>query len=267
VKEVGEEISNDIEYLTNVNIQHYSNKPQLARLSPLLCGEDYVKIITEENIGYFAKNLKTKYNRRDSILQSLEGKTVPLTAVSIDIVNSSVKVRSLSSEQAGEYYQTFIESASGLIESYGGYVLKNVGDCVIGFFPCGRYVVENHDKAVACGLAVSDMLRSLSHYFVEKGIPPVEARISADFGPAKVIGLRSRDGYSTIDLFGIALNSTAKILRYASPGQMVIGDNLFWYLIEDKTFEFKLINRFDIWGKHNYPVYSVKLGNGNYRSR
>jgi class 3 adenylate cyclase len=207
------------------------------------------------------KETTVVHNTSATILHALEGKTVQLTTITIDIVNSSENTKRLPSELVGEYYRAFIESVSDLIQEHGGFVLKNVGDCVIGFFLSSEYFLENHDKAVLCGLTMHDMIiHSLNPYLVKKKLPSIEYRISADFGTAKVIRVNSNGEYSAIDLFGDAMNSASKILQYAKPNQMVIGDKLFWKLINNSmtSFDFKLINRFNLTGKHSYPVYLVQ---------
>lgn len=235
---------------------HYAKKSELD-FPESFPEEELLYIVTDSDVQVMNKKIKLMYNKRDSILRSLEGKTVHVTALSIDIVNSSEKVEKLSSEATGEYYQAFIESTSDLIQKHGGYVLKNAGDCVIGFFLSSTYWVENYENAILCGLATFDMLReSLKPYLAERKIPAIECRISADFGPTKVLRVRSKDGYSAIDLFGGVMNSASKISHYAKPGQMVIGDALFW-LIDNDRFEFKRLKRWDLIRKYRYPVYLV----------
>src|SRR5574341_1303752 len=214
--------------------------PELVQRST---DEQFLDLVSDIDLKYTDRKIKHACNKRDSVLEALEGKTVQITALNMDIVNSTEKVKTLSDEVTGEYYKTFLENASDLIEYYGGYVLKNAGDCVIGFFPCSKYYIENHDKAVLCGLAMSHMLESLAPYLVQKKIPEITCRISADFGAAKVIRIGSPDGYSMIDLFGTVINAAAKISHYAKPGQMVVGDDLLQQLIHDDMFEVKLINR------------------------
>src|SRR5574341_2399552 len=229
--------------------------PELVQRST---DEQFLDLVSDIDLKYTDRKIKHACNKRDSVLEALEGKTVQITALNMDIVNSTEKVKTLSDEVTGEYYKTFLENASDLIEYYGGYVLKNVGDCVIGFFPCSKYYIENHDKAVLCGLAMRDMIKdSLNPYFMERKLPSIECRISADFGAAKVIRISSNGDYSAIDLFGSAMNSAAKISHYAKPGQMVVGDNLLRKLITSTEFEFRLINRFGI-RNNNYTVYLVE---------
>jgi class 3 adenylate cyclase len=221
--------------------------------------EEILRMITDSDLQVMNKKIKTMYNKQEAIIRSLEGKAVNVTALNIDIVNSTAQVRKLSNDEAGLYYQTFIESTSDLIMKNGGYVLKNVGDCVLGFFPCGKHFTENHEKAIFCGLDIFDMLRdSLNPYLASKNIPTIQCRIAADFGATKMIRIASRQGYSEVDLFGSAMNSAAKILHYAKPGQMVIGDDLFWQLDDYDDLEFKILKRWDVTAKHTYQVYSVE---------
>lgn len=232
--------------------------PAMKQDETFILEEDYyLNIINDEDL-YCRNENKVVSNKSSYILESLERKAIQITALHVDIVNSSEKVKVLSDEVAGEYYQVFLESTSDLIDYYGGYVLKNVGDCVIGFFPCSKYYVENHDRAVLCGLAMHKMISDyLNPYFMEKKLPSVECRVSADFGTAKVVRIRS-NGDSAIDLFGGVMNSAAKISHYAKPNQTVVGDNLFWQLIDMKMFEFKLIHRWDLIGRKNYQVFLVE---------
>jgi len=204
------------------------------------------------------------YNKTVSFLQSVEGKTIKITALYIDIVNSSNKVKKLANEETGAYYQTFIEDTSDLIQEHGGYVLKNVGDCVMGFFHASNDH-EKQDKAILCGLALRDTIKnSLNAYFMARGLPSIACRITADFGSVAVVRIRSNGDYSAIDVFGSPMNSAAKIQRYAKPDQMVIGSNLFWQLSHD-SFEFRLLNQWDLTGKEAYEVYLVDRKNHRKR--
>ncbi|GEM_PF-6752467 len=234
------------------------NYPVMKQDESFILEEDYyLNIINDEDL-YCRNENKVVSNKSSYILESLEGKAIQITALHVDMVNSSEKVKVLSDEVAGEYYQVFLESTSDLIDYYGGYVLKNVGDCVIGFFPCSKYYVENHDRAVLCGLAMHKMIHDyLNPYFMEKKLPSVECRVSADFGTAKVVRIRS-NGDSAIDLFGGVMNYATKISDYAKPNQTVVGDHLFWQLINSNMFEFKLIHRWDLMGKKTYPVFLVE---------
>ena len=216
---------------------------------------------------------RSKSKKSFWILKSLTGKTVPLNVINIDIVDSSERVKAISSTQVEYYYKTFIEKTAELIEQFGGFVLKNVGDCVIGFFPSGDNINENHDTAILCGLNIVETIKNMNSDFLERGLPAINCRVAADFGEARVVQINSKGDYSTLDLFGNALNKPTKILHHAKPDQMVIGGDLFANLMsdfregfkkkfvkissKDSDFNLKLIHRFDITGRESYPVFLV----------
>jgi len=218
-------------------------------------------------------DFKSKYKKSLCILKSLTGKTIPMNVINIDMVDSSERVKLLESKKVEYYYKTFIEKTAELIQQFGGYVLKNVGDCVIGFFPSGNNMNENYDTVVACGLSEIDMIKNMNKDYQESGLPQLSCRVSADYGEAQVVQIQSNGDYSTLDLFGNALNKPTKILHYAKPDQMVIGGDLYASFIDDFKegikkkfiqissdeygFDFKLIHHFDIKGNENYPVFLV----------
>ncbi len=218
-------------------------------------------------------DFKSKYKKSLCILKSLTGKTIPMYVINVDMVDSSERVKLLKSKKVECYYKTFIEKTAELIQQFGGFVLKNVGDCVIGFFPSGDNINENYDTVVSCGLSEIDMIKNMNKDFEEKGLPPVNCRVSADYGEAQVVQIQSKGDYSAVDLFGDALNKPPKILHYAKPDQMVIGGDLYANFIDDFRegikkkfikissdeygFGFKLIHHFDINGSKNYPVFLV----------
>ena len=222
---------------------------------------------------YFENESKLKSKKSSWILKSLMGKTVPMNVINIDIVDSSERTKQLSSKQVEYYYKTFIEKIAELIEQFGGYVLKNVGDCVIGFFPSSDSINENHDTTVLCGLSAIEMIKNMNNDFTDKQLPPINCRVAADFGEARIVQIQSGGDYSALDLFGNALNKPSKILHHAKPDQMVIGGDLFANFMSDfregikkkfirissdnSGFDFKLIHSFDITGQENYPVFLV----------
>lgn len=241
-------------------VHPYAAHENVANKKPrLLPQEEHLSAVSQNDVRVMNARIKNMINKRDTLLEALEGKAIQTTILCTDIVNSTLIAKKLTSDQVGEYYRTFLEAIGYMIMKYGGYVLKNVGDCVIGFFPSGMHVIENHDKAALCGLSVFDMIRDqINPYLAQKKLPPIEARVSADFGSTEVVRVGPTERYPAIDLFGNVINSATKIKRFAKPGQMVVGDDLFWKLKDFDFFAFSIVKKIDISGKYMYPVYIVR---------
>ena len=54
----------------------------------------------------------------------------------IDLVDSTKNIATMDNlESIRIYYSTFINSISKIVKSYGGKVIKNIGDCLLFHFP------------------------------------------------------------------------------------------------------------------------------------
>jgi two-component SAPR family response regulator len=54
----------------------------------------------------------------------------------IDLVDSTKNTMTMDNlEQIRKYYSKFINSISKIVKSYGGKVIKNIGDCLLLYFP------------------------------------------------------------------------------------------------------------------------------------
>ena len=53
----------------------------------------------------------------------------------VDMVNSTKISASLSNGKISLYYQVFLNSMSEILSRFGGFVVKNVGDCLFYYFP------------------------------------------------------------------------------------------------------------------------------------
>jgi class 3 adenylate cyclase len=108
------------------------------------------------------------------------------------------------------YYSKFINSISEVVKSYGGKVIKNIGDCLLVYFPKSSNN-KNEDafrEAIECGFRILDNRFSVNQELSKQYLPPFNYRISMDYG---VLDLALVGDYSQIDLFGSTVNICSKI--------------------------------------------------------
>ncbi|MDX1372596.1 MAG: adenylate/guanylate cyclase domain-containing protein, partial [Nitrososphaeraceae archaeon] len=101
----------------------------------------------------------------------------------IDIVNSTKISASLSADKLSLYYEIFLNSMSKIIGKLGGKVIKNIGDCLLYYFP--NSVNSSEDgltNCLDCGLAMLSARKIISEEMVSKGLPKINYRVSADYG-------------------------------------------------------------------------------------
>ena len=180
------------------------------------------------------------------------GKSIKCCIGFIDLVDSTKNTITMDNlESIRKYYSTFINSVSEIIKNYNGKVIKNIGDCLLFYFPKTTNV--NHDgvfiEAIECGFKILDERHSINQELSKQQLPPFNYRISMDYG---VLDLALVGDFSQIDLFGTTINLCSKINTSSSsiPNEIIIGDNFYRIL---KSFS-GMLNNYDFINHINYQI-------------
>ena len=183
----------------------------------------------------------------------------------IDLVDSTKNTITMEGlDYIRRYYSTFINSVSDLVKNSSGRVVKNIGDCLLFYFPkTSNDKNENSFREVIeCALKILDKRYSINDELSKQHLPPFNFRISIDYG---VVDLALVGDYSQIDLFGSTLNLCSKINSSSSlsiPNEIIIGDNFYRILNSFsaivKDFNFSNNGEYKLTETTGYPTYNVK---------
>lgn len=223
--------------------------------------------------------------RTNEVLKAFAKSKVTLVILNIDLVDSTELSISLPLERLSTILQTFMQEMASVIISYGGYVLKYIGDAVLGFFIVGgphkfeKKVVEyqNHNanpgnclyipciNACNCCRSVIKILdQAINPILNQYGYPEMSVRIGIDIGENSVI----QDGWDLhtlpeqnrirkvkteiirephFDIIGYSTNIAVKMTGLASANKIVIGQSIYEILDQEKS-SFKLLDvNPDVW--------------------
>jgi len=173
----------------------------------------------------------------------------------VDVVNSTKISASLSTEKLSQYYEIFLNSMSKIIGRFGGKVIKNIGDCLLYYFPNSvNGSAEGLKSCLDSGIAMSNAQETICEQLLSKKLPRLNYRISADFGT--VIRMNTSIS-SAIDLIGPPVNMCAKINGCAASNEFVIGNDLHQVTKKFRAYEFGEIEGYNVGFKFPYPVYKV----------
>ena len=182
----------------------------------------------------------------------------------IDLVDSTKNTITMDKlESTRKYYSTFINSISEYVKSYSGKVVKNIGDCLLFYFP---KTTDNNNigvfrEVIECGFKILDERYSINQELSKQQLPPFNYRISMDYG---VLDLALVGDYSQIDLFGTTINLCSKINTSSSsiPNEIIIGDNFYRILKSFPTIlnSYNFINHinYQITESNRYSLYNIK---------
>jgi len=184
----------------------------------------------------------------------------------IDLVDSTKNTITMDNLEAiRKYYSTFINSVSEIVKKYNGKVIKNIGDCLLFYFPKTTDVnnIGVFLEAIECGFKILDERYSINQELSQHPLPPFNYRISIDYG---VLDLALVGEYSQIDLFGTTINLCSKINTSSSiPNEIIIGDNFYRFLKSFssivKNYDFINHINYQITKDNTYPLYMIKRKN------
>ncbi len=205
-----------------------------------------------ENVfaDYFKKSTSLDY------LVSFSKQTENYCIGLVDMVNSTKISAVLNSSQMSKYYQTFLNSMSQIITRFGGIVVKNIGDCLLYYFPQTTKQERKFGfvSCLECSLAMIELHETLCKELVKDGLPCLNYRVSVDYGPVLIMKSTTN---SMLDMIGTPVNICAKINKSAPKNRTVIGGDLHELVKHFDEYNFKEIKGFSLGFKQSYPVYLV----------
>ncbi|HXG07611.1 MAG TPA: adenylate/guanylate cyclase domain-containing protein, partial [Nitrososphaera sp.] len=99
----------------------------------------------------------------------------------VDLDGSTKLSMSIEPNKFATILHVFSQEMSLLISEYGGYVLKFVGDAVIGLFPAEYDIKQAVKNAVECAKAMRQIIKQcLNPELKTHGLPEIKAKISVD---------------------------------------------------------------------------------------
>ena len=180
----------------------------------------------------------------------------------IDIINSTCTTASLCKEKLAKYYSMFLNTTISTVRSFGGTVVKNIGDGILYYFPCQEHISFNKELArwLESSLALTQLHRAINMKFSLQGLPRIDYRISLDYGEIML----AKSGSSLCeDIFGTTVSVCVKINRMAECNGVVVGSDLYEIAKNNVDYRFRLIGSYNLGLRLEYPIYSVerKLSN------
>ena len=232
------------------DVQHKQSTPDLVDMVLSLKDEksiDSETIILETQKRVWAA-LKTGYeysgitNEAENFLRKNVFSKMDMVVLYVDLVGSTTMALELPEDKLAIIISSFSQEMASVISLYGGYVLKFVGDAVIGFFLVSENPLTAADKAVSCAKSMIAIIqKGINPILNQYDYPDLMVKIGVDFGQSIVVRYGSNPEQSHVDLMGPAMNIAAKIQSLARPNQILVGDDVYRKLHPVSQSSFKEI--------------------------
>jgi len=248
---------------------------QNVDMGDMLLGKNKEKILDSETMILETQKrvwgaLKKGYeysgmaDESDQFLRKNVFSKLDMVVLYVDLVGSTTMTLEMPAEKIAIIVSSFSQEMAAVIRQYHGYVLKFVGDAVIGYFVSDEdniYGTGASDDAVSCAKSmVSVIQKGINPILNQYDYPDLMVKIGVDFGQNIVVRYGADVKHSHVDLMGPAMNIAAKIQNTAKPNQILIGSDVFQRIQPNSQKEFNQI----IW-KDNEWRYRSRLTGEIYK--
>jgi len=190
----------------------------------------------------------------DAFLRKNVFSKLDMVVLYVDLVGSTTMTLEMPAEKIAIIVSSFSQEMAAVIRQHHGYVLKFVGDAVIGYFVGDGNGLLAADNAVNCAKSmISVIQKGINPILNQYDYPDLMVKVGVDFGQNIVVRYGADVKNSHVDLMGPAMNIAAKIQNMATPNQILIGNDVYQRLHPSSQKDFIQI----IWTK----------GEWKYRSR
>ncbi len=200
----------------------------------------------------------------EKFLRDLVSSRVNMIVLYVDLVGSTDITLSLPEEKVAIIISSFAQEMAEVIRQHDGYVLKFVGDAVIGYFIAEALPLLAADNAVNCAKTMVTLVeKGLNPILNQYDYPELKIKIGMDYGKNIIVRYGADKEKSHVDILGPAMNIASKIQHVAEPNQILIGEDVYTRIHPSiqKSFETVVWTKTK-WKYHDretgklYPVYS-----------
>ncbi len=178
-----------------------------------------------------------------------------LVVLCVDLVGSTKLTLSLTPPELISIINIFSTEMSMIISGYGGYVLKYVGDAVIGIFPADFDAQKACLNSINCAKTMLKVLTQVINPVFYNKLPLIEIKIGIDLGDSMVVLYGKNVDIAHIDIIGSGISIAAKITALAKPNQILISENIFETVLEVlKDISLKKLDM----GEKNWDYNNIK---------
>ena len=211
----------------------------------------------DEFVAQYKSFLEQQNTERENYIVTFCPETENYCVGMVDMVNSTGISAMLGSKKMSRYYQIFLNSMSKIITEFDGKVIKNIGDCLLYYFPISK--IKNPEyyliRCLECSFVMIRSHNFICRQLKKEHLPCLDYRISMDYG--NVVLMKASNSVS-IDMIGSPINICSKINRMAPLNGIVVGGDIHEMMKKTQRYAFEEIDGYSVGLKSDYPIYLIR---------
>ena len=194
-----------------------------------------------------------------------EGERKLVTAVFIDIINSTGLEQDLDPEEARAIVDPALQLMIDSVRRYDGYVVQSTGDGIFALFGAPVAHEDHPQRSLYAALRLQDGIRRLGERLRTEGRAPLQIRAGVNTGEVVVRPIRTGEQHTEYTPIGHTVNLASRMQSLAGAGAIVISDSTR-NLVEG-YFKLRALGSARLKGiSDSVPIYEVE-GLGPLRTR
>ena len=195
-------------------------------------------------------------DRSDAFLRQHVNEKLHMVVLFVGLVGSTNISLTLPEEKVAIIISSFAQEMALAIKQHNGYVLKFVGDAVIGYF-LHTSVLIAADNAVSCAQRMIQIMdQGVNPILNNYDYPDLLLHIGLDYGDNMIVRYGSDKEKSHVDILGPTMNIAAKIQSMAKPQQILIGHYVYEKIHPSLQQKFKK----ESWSKSEWKYNDKRTG-------
>jgi len=197
------------------------------------------------------------FDESDKLLRKFVSSRVHMIVLYVDLVGSTSMTLSLPEDKVAIIISSFAQEMASIIIQHEGYVLKFVGDAVIGFFIAEATALLAADNAVNCAKSMLKVIdKGINPILNQYDYPELMVKIGMDYGENIIVRYGADEKNAHVDILGPAMNIASKIQNMAKPNHILIGEDVFTRLHPSLKKSFEKI----VWSKNQWKYQDRETG-------
>lgn len=221
--------------------------------------QDRVHKSLNQEFLYSAVTEESEMFLRERVLQSMN-----MAVLFVDLVGSTSMILNLPKEKLATIFTTFAQEMAYVIKRHDGFVLKFVGDAVIGYFVAEELSTSVASRAVSCAESMLKIIKvGINPILKSNNLPELKIKIGIDYGENTIVRYGDDLQEAHVDILGPSVSMAAKIQNLAQSDQIMVGGDVYAKLhgsiqeyfvnldLEKSNWDYKSAKT-----KKVYPVYA-----------
>jgi class 3 adenylate cyclase/predicted ATPase len=154
-----------------------------------------------------------------------EGERKLVTALFVDIINSTGLEQNLDPEEARAIIDPVLQLMIDSVRRYDGYVVQSTGDGIFALFGAPVAHEDHPQRSLYAALRLQEEIRRLGERLSSEGRAPLQIRAGVNTGEVVVRPIKTGERHTEYTPIGHTVNLASRMQSLASAGAIVISDS------------------------------------------